>query len=275
MPRRERAPQRRSRCGLFAVIAVLVLTGCRLDVDVGMTMQADGSGELVVTATVDADVVAQASDLADVLLLPDAQEAGWVVEGPAPTDDGGMSVTVRHAFTSALEATNLLRSIGPPLNVDILVTRTATEDEITVAVAGTASLAGGSFDAFADGALVQAIGGVPFAEQLATSGAAPPRAMSVDLTMHLPGSIEQTTGRRQGGTVSWLLPLDGSSTDLTTRAVLRAGGGRGWARPVATGALVLLVLWLLAAAAFIVRVVQVRRRRARRARQSYSSHRYR
>ena len=254
--------------GLLAVAAVVLLAGCRLDVDVGMTMNADGSGELVVTAVVDAAVVAAAeqegASLADVLLLPDAQEAGWTTEGPTATDDGGLTVTARHAFTNALDATNLLRSVGPPLNVDILITRTASEDEVTVTVAGTASLSNGSFNAFADGSLVQLLGGVPFADQIATSGVTPSQAMSVDLTLRLPGKIEQSTGDRNGGRVTWRLPLDGSSTDLTTRAVLQAGGGSSWARPVAIGALVLLIAWLLAAAAFVVRVIQVRNRRNRR-----------
>jgi hypothetical protein len=263
--------------GLLAVAALVLLAGCRLDVDVGMTMNADGTGEIVVTATVDADVVAQAPNLADALMLPDAQEAGWTVEGPTATDDGGLTITLRHTFADAIEATNLLRSIGPPFNVDILVSRTASEDEIATALAGTASLAGGSFDAFADGPLVEAIGGVPFAGQLQASGATPAGSMSVEFTVRLPGRIEQTTGDRSQGGAVWNLPLDGSSTDLTTSARLRAGGGSGWAGPVATIALILLIAWLVAGIVFVVRVIQVRRRRRRRRRggSAYLSNRYR
>lgn len=263
--------------GLLAVAALVLLAGCRLDVDVGMTMNADGSGEIVVTAVVDADVVAQAPDLSGALMLPDALDAGWTVEGPTATDSGGMTVTLRHTFTDAIEATNLLRSIGPPFNVDILVTRTATEDEVATALSGTASLAGGTFDAFADGPLVEAIGAIPFAQPLQASGATPPESMSVELTVRLPGNIENTTGERSQGAAVWNLPLDGTSTDLTTNAVLRAGDGSGWAGPVATILLILLVAWIVAAAAFVVRVVQVRRRRNRRRRRSspHMSNRYR
>jgi len=264
--------------GVLLAAIVVLLAGCRLDVDVGMTMNADGSGELAVTAVVDADVVAQTPDLASVLLVPDAQDAGWTVEGPTATDDGGLTVTMRHSFTSALEATNLLRSIGPPINRDILITRDATDDAVTVTVAGSAALPGGSFDAFSDGDLVSALGGAPFASQLQASGATPASAMSVRLSMQLPGHVERTTGDRHDDTVVWQLPLDGSSQDLSTSAVLRAGGGSSWAGPVATVALGLLVLWLALAALFVTRVIQVRRRRNRRGRggpSPYLSNRYR
>ena len=66
------------------------------------------------TAVADADVVAQAPGLAESLQFADAVAAGWVVEGPTATEDGGLTVTLRHPVTSAEEATNLLASLGPP-----------------------------------------------------------------------------------------------------------------------------------------------------------------
>ncbi len=250
---------------LFVVLAAVVLAGCRLDAAVGVTMAADGSGEVAVVATVDADVVAQVPGLAASLQLPDAAAAGWTVEGPSAPEAGGLTVTLRHPFATAEEATALLRSLGPPFNPDVVVTRTATDEEVTVTVAGTATLAGGTFDAFADAGLVQAVGGVPFGAQLTAAGATPAQSMGVELTLRLPGRVEQTTGSERDGAVVWNLALDGSTTDLATRSVLRAGGGgAGWAGPVATISLVLLAAWLIAGVVLALLVVRARNRRRHR-----------
>lgn len=246
--------------------AVLVLAGCRLDVDVGVTVNADGTGEVVVTAVVDAEVVAQAPGLAGALQMSDATTAGWVVDAPAPTDDGGLSVTLTHAFASVEEATSLLASLGPPFT-GVSLTRAVTEDDVTVTVAGSLTLPGGTFDAFADAELVSAVGGVPFAEQLAAAGATPSSSMTVELTLRLPGEIAETTGEQRDGAVVWEAPLDGSTTDLTTRSVLSAGGdddGGGLSGVLSTVALVAGIVWLVGGGLLIWRVVQARNRRRRR-----------
>ena len=70
--------------------------------------------------------------------------------------------------------------------------------------------------------------------------------MSVELAVRLPGDVEETTGDARDGALVWSAPLDGSAQDLATRTVLRAdSGGGGWADPLSTAALVLLILWLL------------------------------
>jgi hypothetical protein len=260
-----------SRLGLFVAVCGLVLAGCRLDADVRMTMNPDGSGEVVLAVTVDADVVAQVPGLAGGLQFADAVAAGWTVEGPTSTESGGLAMTLRHSFATAEEATNLLRSIGPPINPDVTITRTATSDEVAVTVAGTASLAGGSFDAYADANLVQAAGGVPFGPALAAAGATPATSMGVVLTLDLPGEITATPGSERDGAVVWELPLDGSTTDLATSARLREGGGGGW-DAVGTIALVLMIAWLLAGIALAVLVVRAGRRRRR---SRYIGNRYR
>jgi hypothetical protein len=128
-----------------------------------------------------------------------------------------------------------------------------------VALSGQLTLPAG-FDSFADSDLLAAVGGSPYAGELATAGASPAESMSVALRAELPGEIEETTGREEDDAVAWDAPLDGSATVVTARAVQRPAGG-GWAL-VSTIALVLLVLWIAAAAAFIVSVARARRRRA-------------
>jgi hypothetical protein len=247
----------------FAAIAVAMLAACRLDVAVDTTVNADGTGEVVIVGTVDKEVVDRVPGLTGSLSLADATAAGWTVEGPAATEDGGLTVTLRHQFVSVQEAANLLNSIGPAFG-DLVFEHTATEDEVTVTMAGTLSLPGGTWDAFGDQALLTSTGGTPFAAQLAESGATPTESMSVDLAVRLPGDVEETSGDRRDGTLVWTAPLDGSVADVSARSVLRPDSGSGWAGPLGTAALVLLVAWLIAGIGLAVMVVRARRRRRNR-----------
>jgi hypothetical protein len=246
--------------GLLGV--VLVLGACRLDVEVDTTVNADGTGEVVVVGTVDKDVVDRVPGLAGSLVLDDATSTGWVVDGPAATESGGLSVTLRHPFVSVQEAANLLNSLGPPFG-DLVFEYTATQDDITVTLAGTLSLPGGTWDAFGDQALLTSTGGTPFGAQLTESAANPAESMAVELAVRLPGEVEETSGNRRDGAVVWSAPLDGSVADVTARSVLSEGGG-GWAGPVSTLALVLLIAWLIVGIALAVLVVRARSRRRNR-----------
>jgi hypothetical protein len=257
------------RRALVVVALALALASCRLDADVAVTVGTDGSGEIAVAATVDADVVQQVPGLAGALSVDDATAEGWIVEGPTATEAGGLTVALRHPFSSVAEASNLLNSLGPPFAA-IALTQVAdppdgAPDTITTTLAGSLVLPGGTFEAFADSDLLAAAG-PPFGAELAASGATPATAMAVRLTVTLPGEIEETTGARDGAAVGWDAPLDGSTADLATRAVLGGDAGGGWARPLATIALALLVVWLVIAAALVVAVVRARRRRAARTR---------
>jgi hypothetical protein len=244
-------------------LSLLLLAGlaaCRVDVAVELVIGADGAGELAVTAVADAGVVEQAPGLADDLRFDDAVAAGWTVEGPAATETGGLTVTLRHPVTSAAEATNLLASLGPPF-ADMRLERTPDGDETTVVLSGQLTLPAG-FDSFADSDLLAAVGGSPYADDLAAAGATPAESMSVALRAELPGDVEETTGREDDGALAWDAPLDGTATAVTARTVQRPAGGGGWA-VLSTIALVLLVLWVAAAAAFIVSVARARSRRAK------------
>lgn len=267
-PDRRRPSRGMWLAGLVAVL--FVLAGCQLGVDVGVTVNPDGTGQVTVTAVVDAEVVDQAPGLAGALQLTDATAAGWEAGTPTATDDGGLTVTLSHPFASAEEATSLLNSLGPPF-AGVTLTHAIGEDSVTVTVAGSLTLPGGTFDAFADAELVGAVGGVPFAEQLAAAGATPASSMAVELALELPGEVVETTGERRDGAVVWTAPLDGSTTDLATRSVLTAGGGGSGSLSgvVSTIALVAGIVWLVGGAVLFWRVLQARNRRRHRSPRRY------
>jgi hypothetical protein len=262
---------------LSLLLVALALTACKVDTTVDVKVEADGSGVITLTAVADADVVAQAPGLAEDLRFDDAVAAGWVLTPPAATDTGGLQVVLTHPFATVEEATALLGSInGPdgPLH-DVALTRTVTDDEITTALSGSIRVANG-IDAFADPDVLSAIGGSPYADDIAATQLRPADVVTFTFTADLPGSVTSTvvvTGTATEGTagdddeqgLSWSVPIDGTTADLATTAVLAQGGtGSSLWSTVATIALVALVAWCLLAVAFIAFVARARRQRAHR-----------
>jgi hypothetical protein len=256
------------RRSLVLLVCLVALSACRLDVTVSVDMETDGTGTVTVVAVADADLVNRVPGIADDLRLEDAVAQGWVVDGPTLAADGSLTATLTHPFRSKDELANLLNSIGPPFT-DMQAARNTENDQTTNAIDGTLVLPNG-FDSFADADLVAAVGGLPFADEIAASGATPQSALSFTFRVALPGElISSETGNEVGdGVIEWVAPLDGSSVDLFTSTVQRpAGSGGAWAEPVSQVAFVALIVWVVLAAGFIAFVAWARRKkRARRER---------
>ena len=245
------------------VISVMVLTACHVDATVDISMRADGSGRITLTAVADADVVKQAPGLAEDLRFDDAKTAGWTVVGPAATSDGGLRAELTHSFANPAEASALLRSIngsGGPLH-ETTFNRTVAEGGTTIDLVGSLRIDG--LAAFADPDVLAAIGATPYADQVAASHQGPNQAVGVTLRVSLPGKLSSATGTISGNTVSWAVPLDGSQLDLATSALDDHGTAKIWG-VAANAALIALVAWCVLAAAFIFWVARQRQRRAHR-----------
>ena len=267
---------------LLVLVAALALAACKVDTSVDVVVQPDGSGTITLTAVADAELVSKAPGLAEDLRFDDVEAAGWTVEGPTVTDDGGLQVVVSHPFATVQEATALLQSLnGPdgPLH-DVVIGRTVTDDDITTTLSGSIRVSNG-LDAFADPDVLAAIGGSPYADDLAAANLRPSDVLTFTFTADLPGdpvvdpsstvattSPEATTDdaapTRDDDLHVWSVPLDGTNADLATTSVLAQGSGGGVWGTVATVALVALIAWLVFAAGFILLVAKARRDRARR-----------
>jgi hypothetical protein len=249
---------------VLVLVWALALTACRLDVQVDVTVGPDGTGVVTATAVADAELVAQVPDLAESLVFDDAIAAGWTVEGPSPTPEGGLTVTLTHPVASAEELANVLASIGPPFT-DMRAGRTTENEQTTNAIAGTLVLANG-FESFADADLLAAVGGLPFADEFTASGATPSSSMSVTMRAELPGELVSSTGTEvERDVFEWQAPLDGSSQEVRLETVQRSEGDTDtWAQPLATVLLLALVAWVVGSIAFVVWVLLARRARRRR-----------
>jgi hypothetical protein len=245
------------------VISVMVLAACHVDTTVDISIKADGSGRIALTAVADADVVKQAPGLAEDLRFDDAETAGWTVTGPTTTSDGGLRAEFTHAFANPEEASALLQSIngsGGPLH-SVALSRAVGQDGTTVSLVGSLRIDG--LSAFADPEVLAAIGATPYADQVAASSQGPSQAVGVTVRASMPGKIRSAAGTISGNTVSWVVPLDGSQLDLATSALDDHGTAKIWG-VASNAALIALVAWCAVAAAFIFWVASQRKRRAQR-----------
>jgi len=213
-----------------------------------------------------AAVVAQAPGLADDLRLDDAVAAGWTVDGPTATDSGGLRVVVTRSFASVDEATALLGSVngtGGPLQ-GITLTRSVTDSEVTTSLNGSLRVDGG-LNAFADPDLLAAIGGTPYADDIAAAGLTPADAVTFTLVADLPGSLSPDAAGSVPTSLTWSVPIDGTAATVSATSVATIGGEESsvWGT-VATIALIALIVWCVLAVAFIAFVASARRRKAQR-----------
>ena len=250
---------------LALCVCVAALAGCRVDLNVDMTVAPDGTGTISLVATADAEVIAAVPTLADELALDDILAAGWTIDGPTALPDGGLTITLSHDFVSAEEATNLLNSLGPPFN-QMAMTRNTSGDDTTTRLTGLLGLPDG-FESFADEDLIAAVGSVPFSEQIAASGATPESAIGATMRAVVPGSIdsEESNGTQLGDNrLEWKAPTDGTILDLRAVSVQSPGDDRWWARPLSILSLVLLVAWVAFMTLFIGYVIWARWQRTHR-----------
>ena len=250
---------------LALCVCAIALASCRIDLNVEMVVEPDGTGTITLVATADADVVAAVPTMADELATDDIVAAGWTIDGPTTLPDGGLTITLSHDFSSDVEATNLLNSIGPPFNQMSMI-RNTSGDDTTTRLSGLLGLPDG-FESFADEDLVAAVGSVPFAEQIAASGATPESSINAVLRATLPGQIDddETNGTELvDNRLEWIVPTDGTILDARAASVQSPGDDRWWARPLSILALVALIAWVVFMTLFIGYVLWARWQRTRR-----------
>ncbi len=248
---------------LSALAIVLVCASCRVDVNVNVAIQRDGSGAVTITALADAAVVQQAPDLVNDLQFADVKAAGWTVTGPTAEPDGGLRVVLTQAFTTPAQATQILADISGPNGplIGITLTRQHKSELTTFRLNGQLQLTGG-LDAFTDASLLAAVGATPYATELAGAKLQPTDAVAISFTATLPETVRNTTGVQQTGVIRWTVPTDGSAIDVASLAEHRDPTNR-WAGPVSTGAMIALLVWLAVSITFIGYVLVANARRAR------------
>jgi hypothetical protein len=241
---------------LAAVTMALTLSACRVDVDLAVSVAEDGSGTVSMRVVADAATVAAAPTIAERILVDDLIAAGWTVDGPTVTEGGQVVVTLSRAFAGAADLSTILGDIGPPL-LDPIAERDLTTDDLGRVVAARNTLRAtlglpDGFSSFSDPDLEAALGGEPFADDLA--GLDPGDVLGFDLSVSLPSA--------DGPQVrEWSAPLDGSTVDVELETRQGADGGLSWSGVLSTVLGIVLVVWVAASTLFVTWVVLARRRR--------------
>lgn len=236
------------RTRLTAAIAglacVVLLSSCRVDSTVSITVDRDGSGSLDVLVIADKDIVEQVPNLATDLNFGDLVNNGWKLIGPEKTEDGGLRVVLTHPFENETQASALLTQLNGnrgPFR-DVRLTREGKSRDSVWKLTGRLEVTGG-LQAFADDQLLQIVGSTPYEQTVEEAGLDLGKAISLQVNAKLPGKIESTTGVEQDGVLTWRVATDGTPVDLatTTNEVDVAGTIGGILSFVARA---LLVLWL-------------------------------
>lgn len=245
------------------LLACTALASCRVDTNVDLSVNPNGSGKVSVTVTADADIVKAAPGLKSDVRNDDLTAAGWRMQGPDDTKDGGLTVTFSHSFRTPAEATALLAQVndtkGPLKNVTLA--RTGKDSNSTFTLSGTLEVNGG-LEAFADDAAIKLIGGAPYAEQVQASGLDLGKVLGINFTASLPGTVKQTTGTPSGSTVTWRVPTDGTPTDIAT-VTNNVDIASNVARVARWLVMAILVVWVLGALALAFMVASRRPRTPR------------
>jgi hypothetical protein len=260
---------------ILAILLAVMAVGCRMDISVSIQLQPDGTGQVGVEILLDPALTEALPPGSDLLLLDDAQEAGWEITGPLTTQDGGTQITMTKATGNLEELANALATIGPPLILESVERRPDSPGGLLSEIVNSFSLRAGlidgdsaeGFGVFSDPALNSVIGGIPFEEELAAAGATPARTMGLVVRIDAPGQVSSHNGQllgadRQRSVVEWVIPLDGAVTHIAMTTVQRPDGAP-WAGGMSRVLLMILGIWVVISLAFISWVLFARRRRAR------------
>jgi hypothetical protein len=255
---------KKQRATISAVLcAMLFLSSCRVDQTISLEINRNGTGKVVVTAIADKAVVDAAPELAADIRTEDLVTAGWKVQGPTPTDDGGLRLEISRSFQDPTEATLILGQVNGPRGPlqEAVLTRSGKDTNSVWTLAGRLEVNGG-LQAFVDDAAFELLGAAPYAADIQEAGLDLGAVVGLTFTVTLPGNIESTTGVQNNGVVSWLVPTDGSRVDIATSStnvdVVSTVAGVG--RVLLLG---LLTLWIAGIAILLLLVFNAQQRRTR------------
>jgi len=102
------------RVWALALVAVVVLAGCKVNAEVDVTLRADGTGTITARIQLDAGAVQKLTahaPLARAVPLADVRAAGWTVSKWVPVTGGGDAITLSHPFVGQPDLTRRIADL--------------------------------------------------------------------------------------------------------------------------------------------------------------------
>ncbi|MDQ2649078.1 MAG: hypothetical protein M3Z03_05955 [Actinomycetota bacterium] len=208
----------RGRGALLAVLLLLACASCRMELDVDVTMQRDGSGTVAVLLTVDPDALERVGgDLAGVIDLAGFRADGWRVEGPSEDEAGETTLRLTQAFADPAAGEAVLASLtgedGPLTGFRLDRESGLWQDRWTFQGQADFSRGAGSAASTIDDDAVQQL-----ADQL---GQSLDRLIQVRVRVRLPGEVSSNaTTQAENGAV-WAIGLDDGPVELAAEGTDR------------------------------------------------------
>lgn len=230
--------------------AVVATSGCRMQVDLGIDVSRDGSGEVAVAVQLDAEAADRLPDLATQLRLDDLQAAGWDVEGPTPTG-GSTVIRATKAFATPEQATRVLQDVsgvaGPFQGFQVSRRSSVLSTDYTLT--GVVDLSAG-VEGFVDEELRRRLEGGDLSLETSQleelTGAPLEETFRFEVRAELPGSVDVGGGGRvEGDTAVWT-PVVGERLMLAASSETLHHQRLAW-MGVSGAALLLLVVALVLA----------------------------
>ena len=224
--------------------AVVLLASCRVDTQVSMVVNPDGSGNVTVTIDVDKEIVQRSPDIADKLDFSDLEKNGWQLTKPVDTASGGKQVVLVRNFANESEATAVLAQLNGDRGPfrEVILRRGGKARDSSWNLSGRLEVTGG-LQAFADDQLIAALGATPYENTVKSQNLDLGKALTIEFVVSLPGELKSSTAIPENGTLTWRVATDGTPVDLATSTenVDVVGTLGGIASKIG---LVLLIAWL-------------------------------
>jgi len=226
-PATRRRPARASfalACGLALTV---VLSACQANVNIGVTVNEDGSGLVEVALFLDAEATDKLLDLgleSSGLPLTDLAESGWTLERPVQGKDGSTSISASKPFGRPEQFTEVMADLTGPDRIanGFVLVRAKTFGNVEYSVIGELDPTGGLVS-LGDPELEEALG-VPLSDLLNHYEVSENDAVVV-LNVLLPGVSGGASGSgivtSQDGltTGNWIVPLStGSPTQISVKS---------------------------------------------------------
>lgn len=205
---------------VLLVLLCILTAGCRLELDVNVAVEEDGSGSVEVVVGVDPDGIERiGGDLGAVLEVDDLTDAGWVVDGPDLEPDGYTRVRIRRPFADADEAAEIFADIagdeGP--FQDFAVRRDPSFARTEWGFSGRVDFSGG-IEAFGDAGLAAELDGEPLGQSVeeieAQLGESLSRLIQVRVGVRLPGEVTSNATTKAGNGAVWQVAFGDGTVDL-------------------------------------------------------------
>jgi hypothetical protein len=229
---------------------LVLLSGCRLQLDVNVEVLEDGSGTVEVVVGVDEDGIERiGGDLGAVLALDDLADAGWTVEGPDADPDGFTRVRFRKPFTDPEDATAIFGEIagdeGP--FQDFAVSHDSSFASTEWGFTGRVDFRGG-LEAFGDDELAAELDGEPLGQSVEEIeeqlGESLSRIIQVRVGARLPGEVTSNATTKAANGAVWQVGFGDGTVDMeATGTETRTASVVGVA--VAIGCAVVLLAYVL------------------------------